>query len=44
VDDTAIQRIIAERHAASVATALRITGRPDSSFEHIEATQAAAPD
>jgi hypothetical protein len=46
VDDTPIQRTIAERHAASVATALRFTGRPDSSFEHVEAQtpQAAAAD
>jgi len=36
MDDKAIQRSLAERHAASVATALRFTGRPDSSFEHVE--------
>lgn len=46
MDDKAIQRIMAERHAASVAAALRFTGRPDSSFEHVEiqTSQAAAAD
>jgi hypothetical protein len=43
VDDKAIQRIIAERHAASVATALRFTGRPDSSLEHVEVQTPQAP-
>lgn len=44
MDDDAIRRIIAERHAASVAAALRFTGRPDSSFEHVEVqTPQAAP-
>jgi hypothetical protein len=47
LDDKQIQLTLAKRHIASVAAALRLAGRPDSSFEYVGAqnTQAetAAP-
>jgi hypothetical protein len=47
VDDTQIQLTLTKRHIASVAAALRLAGRPDSSFEYVGAqntkTATAAP-
>jgi hypothetical protein len=37
VDDKQLKLILAKRHIASVTAALRLTGRPDSSFEYVGA-------
>jgi hypothetical protein len=37
MDDDRVQLSLAERRAGSVARALRITGRPDSSLEYVDA-------
>ena len=37
LDDKHIQLTLAKRHVASVAAALRLAGRPDSSFEYVGA-------
>ena len=47
LDDKHIQLTLAKRHVASVAAALRLAGRPDSSFEYVGAqdtqTETAVP-